>query len=287
MIFSGEKCSFVAFIIVMYGKLFTPSNAPLNALVIVIHGIGEHCGCYDELAEKFAAQSVGVFSFDLRGHGHSPGRRGHTSIENIKDDLRFVIDIMRQKFLDVPVVLFGHSLGAHIALSYAIDGNVNVQGIIASSPWLKMVKPPSSMLVGLAKWTSPVLPWITVKTGIKAAQLAQGGVGVRSSKNDPLLHKKISIKLFSDLWTNSKTILCNPYRIKIPLLVMHGTADPLTSYHTSESFVQNVGEYATFKPWNDKRHNLLNDIGSEEVFQYMMKWLSQIFNFQWNCSEHP
>jgi alpha-beta hydrolase superfamily lysophospholipase len=260
----------------MYGKLFTPPNASLNALVIVIHGIGEHCGCYDDLAEKFAVRSVGLFAFDLQGHGRSPGRRGHTSIKTIKDDLRFVIEIMRQRFPDLPVVLFGHSLGGHIALSYAIDGNDKVQGVIASSPWLKMINPPSSLLIGLAKWVSPVLPWITVQTGIKAGQLAQGGVGVKSSKTDPLLHKKISIKLFTDLWANSKTILCNPHRIRIPLLLMHGTADPLTSCDASESFAQNAGEYATFKQWNDMRHNLLNDTGSEEVFQYIMKWLSKL-----------
>ena len=257
----------------LYGKLCTPTDASMNVLVVVVHGLSEHTDCYDDLAEKFTAQSVGVFTFDLRGHGLSSGRRGHTSIRNTTDDLQLVIENMHQRFPDVPIVLFGHSLGGHIVLHYAVNRNINVQGIIASSPWLKLANPPSPLIVGLAKWASYVIPWFTVRVGIKAEQLAIDGVGVRSAKTDPLLHQKISVKLFSDMWTNAKTMRCSRRRIEIPLLVMHGTADSLTSHLASKSFVQNAGENAVFKQWHDMYHDLLNDIRSEVVFRYMMKWL--------------
>ena len=259
----------------LYGKLCVPPDVPLIALVIVVHGTGEHVGCYDDLAEKFTAQSVGLFAFDLRGHGRSSGKRGHGSLKIIKDDLRFVIGIMRQKFPDIPVVLFGHSMGGHIVLSYAIDGSVEVQGVIALSPWLKLVNPPSPVVVRLAKRASYVMPRFTVRMGIKAEQLVHDGVGAKSSSTDPLLHKKISIKLFSDVWANSETILSNQHRMNVPLLLMHGTADPLTSYQASKSVAHNAGEHATFKQWQGMYHNLLNDTRSEIVFQYMMKWLSK------------
>jgi alpha-beta hydrolase superfamily lysophospholipase len=245
----------------------------MNVLIVIVHGIGEHSGCYDEWVERFVLQSVGVLVFDLRGHGRSPGIRGHASINTIKDDLRAIIKNMHKKFPGVPIVLFGHSMGGHIVLSYAINKNVKVQGIIASSPWSKLVHPPSPLLIRLAKWASHVVPWLTVRTGIKADQLSQ--TGAKSTKTDPLLHKKISVKLFTDLWTNSETILRNKHRLHIPLLLMHGTADPLTSYQASKSFAQNAGEYTTFKQWHGMRHNLLNDTGNEVVFQYVMKWLSK------------
>jgi alpha-beta hydrolase superfamily lysophospholipase len=258
----------------LYGKLWIPDGS-VNALVIMVHGIGEHSGCYDEWAERFTLQSVGFLAFDMRGHGHSSGIRGHASINAVKDDLRAIIKSMHKKFPGVPVVLFGHSLGGHIVLSYAIDKNVKVQGVIASSPWLKLVHPPSPLLIRLAGWASHIAPRLTVRTGIKSGQLSQNEAGTKSTKTDPLLHKKISIKLFTDLWMNSETILRNRHRLNIPLLLMHGTADPLTSYQASKSFTQNAGEYTSFKQWRGMHHDLLNDTGYEAVFQYVMKWLTK------------
>jgi len=270
-----EKCSWkMPKSIELYGKLCIPDGR-MTALVIIVHGIGEHSGCYYNWAEKFVTQSVGLLLFDLRGHGNSPGIRGHASLRLINDDLREIIKNMNKRFPDLPIVLFGHSLGGHLVLHYAIGNNDKVQGIIASSPWLKLVHAPSPLLVRLAGWISRVAPWITVSTGIKASQLSQDGVTTKSTKTDPVLHKKISIGLFSDLWTNGGYILHNKDRLNIPLLVMHGSADPLTSYQASKSFSKNAGGYATFKIWHGMRHDLLNDAGNEVVFQYAMKWLSK------------
>ena len=268
----------------LYGKLFLPEDRML-ALMIIVHGIGQHSGCYDGWAERFALQHIGVLSFDLRGHGRSPGIRGHASINVIKDDLRAIIENMQKRFPDIPIVLFGHSMGGHIVLSHAIDKNAGVQGIIASSPWLKLVRPPPLLLVNLAKWASHIVPWLTVRTGIRADQLSQGGVGTKSTKTDPLLHKKISIKLFSDLWTNSRIILRNKYPLNVPFLLMHGTADPLVSFKAGKSFANKNRKIVTFKKWRNMRHDLLNDTGKEMVFRHMMKWLFKHVIRKWNRSE--
>ena len=258
----------------LYGRLWIP-DVPMDALVVMVHGVGEHSGCYDDVAEKFTLQSFGFLAFDLRGHGRSSGIRGHASIKVIKEDLQVIIKKMCKKFPDTPIVLFGHSMGGHVVLNYAVDKKIKVQGIISSSPWLKLVKPPMSLLVMAAKWASPIVPWITVRTGVRGNQLSQGSTKRKSTKTDPLLHKKISIGFFSDLWANSKVILQNKHRLNIPLLLMHGTADTLTSYQASKSFAQNSGEFTTFKQWSDMHHDLLNDEGNEDVFQYVVKWLSK------------
>ena len=246
----------------------------MHALVIMVHGVGEHSGRYDQWAEKFTEQSVGFLTFDLHGHGNSPGIRGHASIRSIKNDLRTIIQNMHEKYPDVPLVLFGYSMGGQIVLSYALDHQENIQGIIASSSWLKLVRPPSPLLRWLARWVSYIVPWWTVRTGIRADQFSQNSTAKRSTKKDPLLHKKISIKLFSDLWKNGNKLLCNKQQVNIPLLLMHGNADPLTSFQASKSFAQNAGKHATFKEWDGMRHDLLNNDDSECVFQYVMKWLS-------------
>jgi len=258
----------------LYGKLYIP-DGQMKALIIMVHGLGEYSGCYDDRAEKFAAQFVGFFIFDLRGNGHSSGKRGHASFKTIKDDLRFIIKIMQQKFPSVPIVLYGHSMGGSIVLSYVVEENAGLQGVIASSPWVKLVRSLFPPLVCLVKWASYVVPWLTVSTGIRADQLSHGDIGTKSAKKDPLLHKKISVKLFTDLWNNGKMMLRNKHKLNIPLLLMHGTDDPVTSHQASKSFAQNVEGNVTFKKWHRMRHDLLKDDGNEVVFQYVMKWLSK------------
>ena len=246
----------------------------MSALVVMVHGIGEHSGCYDCWAEKFTQHSVGFLAFDLRGHGCSPGIRGHASIQLIMNDLQTIINVTQKRFPNIPIVLLGHSMGGQIVLTCALDPNIKLQGVIASSPWLKLMRPPATALLWLVRGVSHIAPWFTVCTGIRADQLSQDGAATKSTKKDPLLHKKISIKLFSDLWKNGDMLLRNKRHINLPLLLMHGTADPLTSCQASKSFAQNAGEYATFKPWDEMRHDLLNGAGNEDVFQYVMNWLS-------------
>jgi alpha-beta hydrolase superfamily lysophospholipase len=255
----------------LYGKVWIP-DTPMRAFVVMIHGIGEHSGCYKRWAEKFAAESIGFLAFDLRGHGRSTGKRGHASIAGIKSDIKTVLHDVFQKVPAIPVVLYGHSMGGNIVLNYAMGKHVKVQGIIASSPWLKLVKPPSEFLVRLAKVAAHLMPSMTLSTGIKADHL--GGTAEKSAKTDPLMHKRISVKLFADLWESGETILRSKHRVNVPLLLMHGNADKLVSCQASRSFVHNTGEKTKFKQWNGMYHDLHNDAASEAVFQYVLKWIS-------------
>jgi len=271
----------------LYGKLYIPDGS-VRALIIIVHGIGQHSGCYDEWAEKFALQSIGVFTFDLRGHGRSSGKRGHASLNIIKDDLDAIIREMRQKYPDIPIVLFGNSMGGQIALSYAVDKNDGIQAVIASSPWLKLVNPPSLLLVKTAKWASRIVPWLTVRTGIRAEQLSHGGDGTKSTKKDPLLHKRISIKLFSDLYANGEALLRGKNQLDIPFLLMHGTDDTLVSFKASRSFAmrnRKNRKTITLRKWTKMHHDLLNDTGKDMVFRFVIFWLSHNVFRRWNYSE--
>ena len=270
----------------LYVNLRVPDDERMIALIIMVHGIGEHGGCYDEWAENFTAQAVGFLTFDLRGHGRSPGIRGHASIKTVKNDLRRIINEVKQKYANIQIILFGHSMGGQIALSYAFDGNVMVHGVIASSPMLKLVDPPS-MLVNLAKWASFIAPWITVRTGIKAEQLSHTDAEKRkSSKKDPLLQKRISIKLFSDIYANGDMIVRNDnLSSTIPILLMHGSDDKIVSFDVNESFAKKNQAIIDFKKWDNMYHDLLFDTGKEDVFGYVMQWLSKKVVENWNYSE--
>ena len=269
----------------LYVKLRVPDGR-MVALVVMVHGIGEHGGCYDEWAEKFVAQSIGFLTFDLRGHGLSPGIRGHASINILKNDLRKVINEVRKKYTGIPIILFGHSMGGQVVLSHAFDETVMVDGVVASSPMLKLVNPPSK-LVYLARWASKITPWITLKTGIKAEQLSHTDAEKRkSTKKDPLLQKRISIKLFSDMYANGDMIVrSDNLSSDIPILLMHGSDDKIVSFEANEQFAKKNQKIIDFKQWQNMYHDLLFDTGKEKVFEYVLQWLSKNILEKWNYSE--
>ncbi|MDR2036781.1 MAG: lysophospholipase [Bacteroidales bacterium] len=259
----------------LYVKQWLPDH-DTDLVVIMVHGIGEYSGCYEHWAERFVAQSIGFVGFDLRGHGRSSGKRGHASLHQLMTDTRIVVKKINKACPHAVIILYGHSMGAHIALNYALTQGVKVQGIIASSPWLKLVRPPSPMLVNLARAGSSIFPSLTVKTGIKRDQLSSSEVQ-KSTKTDPLLHKKISIKLFTDLWKNGEIILKLKHRLNIPLLLMHGEDDPLVSCQASQAFANNAGAYTSFKLWKGMKHELLSDAENEAVFQHIIQWIMNVY----------
>jgi acylglycerol lipase len=81
--------------------MLQPTKAP-RAVVLTVHGLGEHKGRYQELASIFVEKQIAVFSFDHRGHGQSDGRRGHArSIDQLVEDLEQVLMQCRSNFLDI------------------------------------------------------------------------------------------------------------------------------------------------------------------------------------------
>ena len=258
----------------MYSNLSVPEGR-MVVLVIVVHGVGEHSGCYCGLAEKMVSQSVGVLAYDQRGHGRLPGIRGHASVSSLKNDLHCIVAGMKKDFPDVPIVVLGHSMGGQIVLSYAFDAGSAVRGVIALSPWLRLTRQPPQVVVKFAKIAAYITPWLTISTGVKAEQLTETGDNTVSSKKDPLLHKKISIKLFSDLFENGEKLMQDNHNPEMPVLLMHGTADTLISYQAAKLFAKKNEKYVEFKEWHDMRHNLLKDTCSEVVVSYIISWITK------------
>ena len=116
-----------------------PSNNDPTYNIIIIHGLGEHSGRYKEFASFFMKKNIGVFSFDLIGHGKSDGLKGH--ISNIKDFTNSIEDVLievRRRYINTPIILFGHSLGGCLALNYLIERkSKEISLAIISSAWIE------------------------------------------------------------------------------------------------------------------------------------------------------
>ena len=87
-----------------------------HAVLINVHGLGDHSGLYPTIAEWFPPRGVAVYALDTRGNGRSPGRRGHVDRwEVYREDLRRFVRLVHDKEGILPVLL-GHSLGGLMVL---------------------------------------------------------------------------------------------------------------------------------------------------------------------------
>ena len=94
-------------------------NGSVRAVICLIPGLGEHSGRYAHIAHFLLASGYAVISFDLRGHGNSEGIRGHfPSIDVVLQDLDALLLTARERYPDIPVFLYGHSLGGILVLTY-------------------------------------------------------------------------------------------------------------------------------------------------------------------------
>lgn len=259
-------------------KLFCSSRKPIDpprAVLFIVHGLGEHSGRYDEMSNVFVAHNIAVFSFDQRGHGQSGGKKGHAnSINQLVEDMELALMKCRSLFLEIPVFLYGHSMGGQIVASY-LDKTKSkeIAGTIISSAWFQLVNPPPSWQISLIKKLELILPQVTLSNGLDPQHISSVTAEVALYLKDPLIHDRLSIGLFRSLYYNGLHLTHESQSSKIPILVCHGERDQITSSLGSEKYANNLGEKAEFKTWPDAFHESHHDVEKEKVMHFYVDWI--------------
>lgn len=248
-----------------------------KAVICMVHGLGEHMGRYDHVAAHFNAQAISFFGFDLRGHGLSEGKRGHTpSFDILLDDIEEMLMYARAEYNDAPIFLYGHSLGGNLVTNYILRKNINeLQGAIISSPWLKLAEEPPKSKVKLARLMNGLWPSFSESNQLDINKLTNEDAINQAYKNDPLVHDKISARMFVECYQNGLWALDHVDRNKIPVLMFHGTEDKITSAEGSQEFADKAGDQVTYKQWKVTKHEPHNDISKKEVLENISKWVGQ------------
>jgi alpha-beta hydrolase superfamily lysophospholipase len=255
---------------------FFPVNEP-KALIILIHGMGEHAMRYEHVALFMNKMNIAVMTLDLRGHGTSAGKRGHTpNYEMLMSDLDQFLDYAKTNYPSIPIVLYGHSMGGNLALNFLIRRQPEVYGAIVTAPYLKLAFEPPAWKVSLGKLTAGIIPTLTQPTGLETAAISKDPEEVRKYELDPLVHDKITSSFFVNVHFAGPYAIENAGKIKIPLLVMHGLADRLTSPKGTEEFAKNANSTTTVHYWPELYHELHNEPEKNEVLQFEADWLKSI-----------
>lgn len=249
-------------------------------IVCLIHGQGEHSGRYAHLANYLHQHSIGFMSFDLRGHGRSHGKRGHTpNCDILMEDLSSFVAEVIIRFPDHEIFLYGHSMGGNLVARFAIEKNPPISGVILSGAWFKLAFEPSPEKLIIGNLLNKIWPSFKIKTGLKSSQLTRDDEFRNRYKGDKLSHRYISARLFDCIRQNSRWVIDNAKHLSTPLLVMHGTEDKVTDLKSSFEFASRVPDKAEFKAWEGYYHELHNDTNFEKVLEYVVSWiLARVIN---------
>jgi alpha-beta hydrolase superfamily lysophospholipase len=259
----------------LYTQAWLPSTPP-RGVVALVHGFGEHCGRYNYLAEALTGASYALSSFDHRGHGHSPGLRGHIdNWQQLLDDVHASLPAAEALAPAAPLFLMGHSLGGLIALNYAIRYPQALRGVIASAPLLAQpnVAPWMSYL---AKALSRLKPDFTLDTGLKADTISRDPAEVKRYCDDPYVHSRASARFGTELSAAQAWTQAHAADLSVPLLLYHGDGDPLVPIAGSRTFFSNVQVAdKQWIEWPGGYHESHNDLHRAEVFSAVVAWLDK------------
>jgi acylglycerol lipase len=264
------------------GKLHWVSWIPLGmkSMIILVHDLGEHVGRYHEWASLFYSNKIGVIGLDMRGHGRSSGRRGGPFFKEYLRDINRLLTYTQENYPFIPKVLYGHGMGGNLVIRYAMEYRPLVAGIVSASPWIKLNNVHSDAMVKFSKFGSNFLPFITLSNRLHAEDLTHDKSIVNEYISDPLVHKRISFKLFLDMTESGRYILQNRHKINTPLLLMHGSSDRITSYKATSDFINYTSDFTTFVSWKGAYHELHNEFEKMEIFQYILRWMERLPSIQ-------
>ena len=259
---------------VLRGMIKSPGDH-IKAVVILVHGLGEHIRRYEQWAGLFNTEGIGFTGVDLPGHGLSDGARGRIRSYNLLTDM---IDILisecRKTFPGLPVFLYGHSLGGAIVANYLLKKKPVIKGAIITSPWLRLsFEPPASKRI-IASVASFIMPGLIQPSGLQVAHLSHDPEVVKAYSEDPLVHDKISVRLFHDTCSAASSALLNASKLQTPLLLMHGSDDMICSVEGTREFARQT-RMAELKIWEGAYHELHNEPVREEVFRYIIGWIER------------
>jgi len=259
----------------MYSYTWAPQE-PARAVICLVHGHGEHIHRYDHVGEAFAHAGLLLTGYDLRGHGRSGGKRGHTpSYERLLEDIADFLADARSRYPGLPVFLYGHSMGGNQVINYGLRYPESLKGMIVTDPWLRLAFEPTPTQLVLAKVMNNIMPSFSQPSGLEQAALSRDPAIVQAYATDPLVHDKISARLFTVMHANGLWALEHAAALKIPMLLMHGNADRLSSAKATQEFAAAAGDRVTLRIWDGFYHEIHNEPEKAQVIQVMIDWLNE------------
>jgi alpha-beta hydrolase superfamily lysophospholipase len=275
---SAGEGSFIAFDgLGIYRRWWLPDGGT-RAVIMLVHGLGEHSARYDHVAVALVDQGYAVHALDHRGHGRSGGKR--TFVKSYDEFMRDLVDfreIVEAEHPDLPVVMLGHSMGGNLAMAHTLDHQDGLAGLALSGALLSVgdaVSPAQLKAIGLLARVAPgVRP-----QGLSADAISRDPAVVAAYRSDPLVYTgKISAGLLAALLGSVERFPDRYAELSLPVLVLHGTDDKLVDIAGSRELeTAAVNAEVTVHYYDGLYHEVFNEPEHDVVIADLVSWLDQV-----------
>ncbi len=250
---------------------------PIKAVMLIVHGLGEHSGRYANLVQRFVPQGFVVYGFDHQGHGKSSGPKGHIdSFQAYILDLNMMVERVKALYPGVPLVLFGHSMGGLITASYLVENQDRVSAAILSSPAIQAPDNVPRYLLKIGRWLSKFWPTLPV-VQLESQGICRNSDVVKAYDADPLVnHGKMSARLGQELLDQMAWLRSQMTNIRLPMLVVQGEHDLLVDASGAQQLIDNLGSnIKKIIMYKGLYHELINEPEREIVLNDIELWVRE------------
>lgn len=282
------------------GLIYEPKKKA-KAVFIIVHGMCEHKKRYEKLLKYLSDNGYAAVIYDQRGHGKSVrnkdelGYFGKNKIVLV-DDLYKVIEYVKKQYNNVPITLFGHSMGSLVTRAFMQKNDDMIDKIILCgaptyNPLCKVAILLSNITCTVKGETkrSKVLNQLSVGSYNKGfltdnEWLSFNLINVNKYNSDELcgfIFTNNGFKMLFNLLDN--VFKKNNYRVKnrnIPMLIIGGRQDPviggINKFNRLYEFFKKVGyKNISKKLYDNMRHEILNEENNEVVYQDILDFISR------------
>ncbi|MGE0097489.1 MAG: lysophospholipase [Hydrogenophaga sp.] len=247
-----------------------------RAVVLIVHGLGEHAWRYDPVAHRLNEWGFCVRAYDQRGHGESGGARGVLPDDDaLLDDLAEVLEDTRHHIAEpwsCPLILMGHSMGGLVAATFVQRGMARVDGLVLSSPALDTGM--SWLQRKLVRLLYRHAPNFALSNGLDASKISHNTATVDAYKKDPLVHDRITARLAHFIDSNGPSVVAAAARWTVPTLLMFAGADHLVRPAGSRAFAAAASAAQVHtQAFEGLYHEIFNEADPSAVFGTLKAWL--------------
>ena len=259
----------------LHARAWLPESEP-RAVVVISHGLAEHGGRYGAFAERLVARNYAVYALDHRGHGRSPG--GRANIERfayVVSDLGTFVGRAQRQHPGHPAFLIGHSMGGAIALGCALQFPDALKGLVLSAPALSPGENVPTFKSWMVRLLSAVAPGVGALT-LPASAISRDPAVVSAYERDPLVyHGSIPARTLAELLAAIKDFPERVPRLRVPVLVQHGTADRLVPYDANRPIYAAFGQpkLRAIRTYDGLFHEIYNEPERDRVIGDLAAWL--------------
>lgn len=260
-------------------KWIPSESGKLRAAVVLLHGLNEHSGRYENFADSLSRRGYGVFGMDWIGHGCSDGLHGYVErLDHVVDDVKAYIKTVKKENPTLPVFLFGHSTGGSIVLKVAMltHDAFPLAGVIMTSPALS-VEAPSPALAIFAPIASALFPTYPIPTGPSDAKVSRDPLALEAKYSDPLVYTgPIRMRTGWEILTLASDLQRSFRSVNVPFAVLHGADDRVTEPRGSKDLYQQASsKHKKLFLYEGLLHDLLFEPEKASITEDILAWMDE------------